>query len=109
MSDLTPENQKRLVNDALKDFKIKHAPLELTDTEAIVAAAKEVNIAVLRLARSVLDAEAAAKGGPQPLDRNAMYALLHKLYLDNFNPWSKDEILYLNAAWHAEQALEVLQ
>lgn len=99
MSSLTPDGKHRLISDVVKKLKWDK-PKDQTDEEQLLARYRTIVQAVSVGARSIRDAELAAKRLP---DRRALNQLNIKVFRDKFNEFSKDELVNLMALMHAKK------
>ena len=92
-----------MVDDALRDFAAKNAPVPSSDPEA-VQKGRLITQAVVKLGRQILLSEPNGEHNPE-----AFKELLKKLFRDNFVSFSKEEMLELLVVLHTEIVTEKLR
>ena len=99
MSEPTPEERSRIVNDiVLKAFK----PEEPTEDERIIGRA----VAATERIRDQFLPMINAHGYP---DRKVHGLAIGRAFLEEFNQWPKEELIYLCCVIHTDTLLERLR
>lgn len=102
----SPDERARMVEDATKHLHDKYPDRPPDDIQIVIDRAKLIHRDIIATLRQVHQ-EAVRAGlwkGPDEL-----FPLCLKLHLEKFNAFTKEELLHLNAVWHTELALGVIQ
>ena len=102
----SPDERRRMVDDALREFKKNQAAPAPEPLQELVNRAKVMHREIINLMTEVRKADESNGGVYDPI---AMHALCLKTYLDKFSEWNKDELLHLTALWHTELLMEQLR
>jgi hypothetical protein len=98
----SPEEVQRITDDILKDFRAKHSPDPLTDTQQAVARSKAIHIQIVN--------EAQKETEPFTVPDPALWrSRLMDAYRKNFeHHLSKEQMIEVLAVMHTEMALEII-
>jgi hypothetical protein len=98
----TPEEVQRITDSILKDFRAKHAPDPLTDTEAAIVRAKAIHIQIVNEAQKETEPFSVP-------DSDLWRSRLMDAYRKNFeHHLTKDQMIEVLAVMHTELALEII-
>lgn len=102
MSEFNPEERKRIVDDALKCFKEKHAPEEQSDLDRLMERAKDIT---RRVSLAVKQHDFQVRNLGNNHDPAVLGKFISELYLNEFSSWRKDDLLMLLVLMHTEVAV----
>src|SRR5947207_4013997 len=100
---LTPEEQQRIINAALRSIKV---PGNKGDNEDLVLLLSEAQrrIKLVRQYAGIIDQQVRAAGKDH--DRRLLYQEIMTKYLDNFGHSNKDELLFILASFLTELTIK---
>jgi hypothetical protein len=92
----SPEERRRMVDHALKDFYVDHAPKQpTTEVGKLILRGSEASYLVKNQITTVLSA---AEEAGHAFDYAMAEATVNTLFLDAFSKWNKDDLLQLLCA-----------
>lgn len=101
--DPSPEEVKRIVDDIVRPFAVKHAPATLHPTDAAVQKGKAIHVQIIREAHKEIDPTKAP-------DMLLWRKRFMEAYRVNFaHHFTKDELVEVLSVMHCEMALEKIR
>lgn len=96
----SPDFRRNVVNGTLKHFAAKHAA---APEHIVVAKAKSLSKQITDLTNDVLKADVGK------YNEHAMTQLVEKLYMEGFNTFSKEELVFITTLLHTDLVIEKIK